>query len=139
MFSRENEIPTFVLISDTKDDAKQVAASHGEPAISLSVIPLAEGCGTAVGSGISEICSRSGGNPLIALQARRHDFAAPARGNLTITRSFGNPATAVMATNMPGTFVAIVSSSRRGFQEDQRTSTLLGLDFVGAGTYLMPP
>jgi hypothetical protein len=63
LVTREDETPTFVLISDTKDDAKQVAASHGEPAISLSVIPLAEGCGTAVGSGISEICSRSGAIP----------------------------------------------------------------------------
>jgi hypothetical protein len=63
LVAREDEIPTFVLISDTKDDAKQVAASHGEPAVSLSVIPLAEGCGTAVGSGISEICSRSGALP----------------------------------------------------------------------------
>jgi hypothetical protein len=63
LVTRQDEIPTFVLISDTKDDEKQVAASHGEPAISLSVIPLAEGCGTAVGSGISEICSSSGAVP----------------------------------------------------------------------------
>jgi len=63
LVTREGDIPTFVLISDTKDDAKQVAAAHGEPAISLSVIPLAEGCGTAVGSGISQICSQSGAFP----------------------------------------------------------------------------
>lgn len=61
--TREGEIPTFVLISDTKDDAKQVAAAHGEPAISLRIIPFTEGCGTAVGSGIAEICSRSGAIP----------------------------------------------------------------------------
>jgi hypothetical protein len=61
--TREGEIPTFVLISDTKDDAKQVAAAHGEPAISLNVIPLAEGCGTAVGSGIAQVCSQSGSIP----------------------------------------------------------------------------
>jgi hypothetical protein len=63
LVTREDEIPTFVLISDTKDDAKQVAASHGEPAISLSVVPRAAGCGTAVGSGIAEICSVSGSIP----------------------------------------------------------------------------
>lgn len=37
--------------------------AHAEPAVSLSVIPLAEGCGTAVGSGIAEICSQSGSVP----------------------------------------------------------------------------
>lgn len=63
LVTRQNEIPTFVLISDTKDDAKQVAAAHGEPAISLSVIPRVTGCGTAAGSGIPEICSRSGSIP----------------------------------------------------------------------------
>ena len=63
LVAREGENLLFVLISDTKDDAVQVAASHGEPAISLSVIPLAEGCGMAVGSGIGEVCSHSGGLP----------------------------------------------------------------------------
>jgi hypothetical protein len=63
LVAREGENLLFVLISDTKDDAIQVAAAHGEPAISLSVIPLAEGCGTAVGSGIAEVCSHSGGLP----------------------------------------------------------------------------
>lgn len=63
LVAREGENLLFVLISDTKDDAKQVAAAHGEPAISLSVIPLAEGCGTAVGSGVGEVCSHSGGLP----------------------------------------------------------------------------
>jgi hypothetical protein len=63
LVAREGENLLFVLISDTKDDAVQVAASHAEPAISLSVIPLAEGCGTAVGSGIGEVCSQSGAVP----------------------------------------------------------------------------
>ena len=63
LVAREGENLLFVLISDTKDDAFQVAAAHAEPAVSLSVIPLAEGCGTAVGSGIAEICSHSGAVP----------------------------------------------------------------------------
>ena len=63
LVAREGENLLFVLISDTKDDAFQVAAAHAEPAVSLSVIPLAEGCGTAVGSGIDEICSHSGAVP----------------------------------------------------------------------------
>lgn len=55
-----DEIPLFVIISDTKDDAKQVAAAHAEPGVSLNKIPFAGGCGTATGSGIGEICSCSG-------------------------------------------------------------------------------
>lgn len=55
-----DEIPLFVIISDTKDDAKQVAAAHAEPGGSLDKIRFAGGCGTATGSGIGEICSCSG-------------------------------------------------------------------------------
>ena len=55
-----DEIPLFVIISDTKYDARQVAAAHGEPGVSLDKIRFAGGCGTAAGSGIGEICSCSG-------------------------------------------------------------------------------